>query len=421
MVNQPWLTNPDWEMIDAKLGELKRVPVSLPHTQKLVAEIPLQPPGIIIVRGPRQTGKSTFLRQFARQTLVNGLPSGNIGLIEAESLNSRQDLLGDIQTFRKSHDGFDLLLIDEITSLESWWLSLKVAADEGTLSNTLVICTGSSAHELSEQADLLPGRRGRRHPVDFELLPVRYADVRSHLSLEDYFLTGGFPWAINEFLDSGTIPSFVYELYAAWINGVLVRQRHGVHTLAPMLRYIVERAGTGLSVSGLSRDCGIGSNHTAENHLAYLEQSFVLLVSRWSEPGADADAPRKNRKFFPADPFLFHLFSDFGRSPESMFSAALARRSVSQRLGGLVECLVASELRRRPSMMPLRYFLGRKEIDFVGNEAVEVKYQNNVDIREFEWMLKVLPEGMNATVITKQTRSVADRIRAVPLSEWLLE
>ena len=78
-------------------------------------------------------------------------------------------------------------------------------------------------------------------------------------------------------------------------------------------------------------------------------------------------------------------------------------------------------LSRRPSMMPLRYFLGRKEMDFTGREAVEVKYQNSIDIREFEWIAKVLPGGMSATVVTKQTRSSAGKVRAVPLVEWLRE
>ncbi|MBN1757364.1 MAG: ATP-binding protein [Chitinispirillaceae bacterium] len=393
----------------------------MPHTCKLVESIPLSPPGIIVVRGPRQTGKSTFLRQYIQSSLSSGLPPENIGLIEAESLQSRQDLLGELQAFRKAHDGFDLILIDEITSLPSWWLALKIAADAGTLANSLVICTGSAAHDLHEQADLLPGRRGRRYPVDFELLPVRYADVCDHLSLDDYFLTGGFPWAINEYLKLNFIPSFVYELYTAWIKGTLIRQRHSVHTLAPMLGYIVERSGTGVSVANLSRDCGIGSNHTAESYLALLEESFVILVSRWSEPGSNVDAPRKNRKFFPADPFLFHLFCDFGHSPESMFFASLARRESPQIMGLLVESLVAAELRRSPTMLPLRYFLGRKEIDFVGAEVLEVKYQNNVDVREFEWMMSVVPKGMKATVVTKQTHGSLGNVRAVPLDEWLLE
>jgi uncharacterized protein len=421
MIIQPWLTNSDWEDSDPKLSQLKQLPVCMPHTKKLVASISLEPPGIIIIRGPRQTGKSTFLRQYIQHALAAGLQPANIGLIEAESMLSRQDLHGELKSFRKGHEGFDLILIDEITSLPSWWLALKIAADEGTLANSLVICTGSSAFDLREQADWLPGRRGRRSPVDFELLPVRYADVCTFLSLEDYFLTGGFPWTINEFLRSGLIPPFVYELYSAWMNGIFVKQRHGVHTLRPMLQYIIERVGNGMSVTNLARDCGIGSNHTAENYLKLLEQSFVLHISRWSEPGSNIDAPRKNRKFFPADPFLFHLFDDFGRSPEGMFAASRVRREDSRTMGRFVECLVAAELRRRQSMMPLRYFLGRKEIDFIGSEAIEVKYQSSVDIREFEWMSKVLPKGMAATVITKQTHSVAGNIRAVPLIDWLLE
>jgi predicted AAA+ superfamily ATPase len=421
MIHQPWINSVTWEQEDPKLKQLLALPSLLPHTAALVNAIAVNPPGILFIRGPRQAGKSTFLRQFIQKALREGLTPESIGLIEAEALESRHDLYGEIKQFAVKQYGYKLLLIDEITSLEKWWLSLKVAADEGQTENMLIICTGSSAIDISEGADLMPGRRGKRNPVDFELLPVRFADVSKHLSLEDYFLTGGFPWAINEFLQTGYIPPFVYELYSAWILGTLIKRNHATQNLGSLLNYTANRVGTGLSVSNLARDCNIGSNHSAEMYLSALELNYIILTSHWSEPGINAIAPRKNRKFYPSDPMLFHLFHDFGKGVDRVFENAQQRCAESTTMGGLVECLVASELRHRPSMFPLRHFLGKREIDFVGNEIVEVKYQNQVRIEEFAWIEKVLPGDMCCTIVTKQTRSSFGRLRAVPLRDWLIE
>lgn len=421
MIWQSWVNERDWEKTDPKLGLLRSSPLILPHTKRLADSVPLKPSGILIVRGPRQTGKSTFLRQLAQKALLQKIPAENMGLIEAESLGNRQDLLGEISNFCAAKKGYCVLLIDEITAIQQWWLSLKIASDQGLLSRTLVVATGSSSLDLEEGADLLPGRRGKRHPVDYELLPVRYRDVAAHLSLEDFFLTGGMPWAITEFLRSSSIPPFVYELYGAWIRGTLVKKKHSVQNLAPMLHYLAERVGTGTSVTSLARDCGFGSNHTAEAYLSILEMNYIVMPCRWSQPGSAVVAPRKNRKFYPADPLLLHLFADYGTAMDSAFARARQRVADPRQTGALVEALVASELRHVPAMVPLRYFLGRREIDFVGDSAVEVKYRNKVDLAEFAWAKRVLPKGMRLTVVTKNTHSAEGNVRAVPLHDWLLE
>ena len=421
MIYQNWINNTGWEQSDPKLKYLYKQPLQLSHTSRLVEAIQLQPSGILIVRGPRQTGKSTFLRQFIKKGLMNDLEPENIGLIEAETLDTRHELLGILQNFRESHSGYCLLCIDEITSIEKWWQALKIAFDDGSAEDMLILCTGSSTLDLSEGADLLPGRRGRRTPVDFELLPVCYNDVSSHLSLEDFFLTGGFPWAINEFIRSGSIPQYVYELYSAWIQGALLKKKHSVQHLFSLLNYLVKRSGTGLSVANLARDCSIGSNHTAEAYLQALELNYIILVSHWTDPGTRHQALRKNRKFYPADPFLFHLFHENNRTHTFTFENSLSRTSNLETCGALAECLVASELRHHSSMMPIGYFLGKKEIDFIGDQAIEVKYQNHVSTEEFGWIEKVIPTNIQLTVITKNTHSVKERIRLVPLKTWLIE
>jgi predicted AAA+ superfamily ATPase len=127
MLIQSWLSGPSWIDHEPKMHQLRLQPLVLGHTAALANRIPLSPPGIIFVRGPRQCGKSTFLRQFIVKAIGDGFPSSNIGLIEAEACNDRHELLGIIQNFVEPIQGPSLILIDEITSIEKWWLALKIA------------------------------------------------------------------------------------------------------------------------------------------------------------------------------------------------------------------------------------------------------------------------------------------------------
>lgn len=421
MLIQPWISDSSWTESDPKLLQLRQQSLVLKHTSVLVNQIPFHPPGIIFVRGPRQCGKSTFLRQYILKALEDGFHPSNIGLIEAEACDDRHELLGIIQNFIHASTKKNVLLIDEISSIEKWWLSLKIAADQGTIRGSLVICTGSASDDITEGADLLPGRRGKRSPVNFDLLPVRFVDVKEHLTLDEYFLTGGLPWAINEFIRQKTIPPYIYELYGSWILGAFIRQRHSVVSVPSMLRYIAARVGTPLSVQTMTRDCGIGANRTSETYLSLLDRNYALLISFWQEPGTDGCAPRKNRNFFPSDPLLYHLFTDFGRALDMSFTNSIDRCADPKSRGKLAECVVAAELRRRPGMYPLHYFLGKREIDFMGDEAIEVKYQNRVSIDEFAWTRKVLPVNMRLTVITKEFTSSRGNIQCIPLKQWLCE
>ncbi|MBD3347096.1 MAG: AAA family ATPase [Chitinivibrionales bacterium] len=421
MILQPWLVNNRWEQDDPKLDQLRSARVQLPHTARLANTIDLDPPGILIVRGPRQTGKSTFLRQFAAKSLAQGAQPDKLAIFDAERSDSWQDLLFELESFLKPRLNGTIVLVDEVTSVRQWWKALKILADDGLARNALFVCTGSNAMDLAKGADLLPGRRGKRHPVDYELLPVRYYDVARELKLDEFLLTGGMPWAIGEYLEHGYIPSFVYALYSAWIEGAFIRSGHTRSDISPLLHYLAKRTGSPTSVISMARDCGIGSNSTAEALLTVLESNYITLASHWSEPGSSVSAPRKNRKFFPADPFIFHLFNDFGKGWDQTWqlsSQALADPVIKS---ALVEALVASELRHFNTMTPLRYFLGKKEIDFIGNEFIEVKYQRTVSIQEFFWVKKIIPPKAVFTVITQQTRSRDENIRLIPLEDWLLE
>ncbi len=420
MIYQPWIGGPQWQKADPKLVEITHLPNRLPHTTQLVKQIDLEPAGILMVSGPRQVGKSTFLREFARKALASGIAPEAVALFNAEEYENRHALTGALETVVTAQTGYSVILIDEITSLEKWWLSLKVLADKGVLKQTLIVCTGSSAPDIQDGADFLPGRRGRRHPVDFELFPVRFRDIGGRLSLDEFMLTGGMPWAINEYLRLKIIPAYVYQLYASWIEGAFIKKMHAVTRLPHLLNYLMEHLSSPFSVQKLSRDCGIGSNSTAETYLALLERNYIILPCLWADIHTHIPAPRKNRKFYPINPFLVHVMYNYGKGWENVFSTAKDMCGISAMAGHMAEALVATELRQR-NKDTLSYWQGKKEIDFTGKSIIEVKYQAHVSTTEFEWAQKTLPQNTKLTVLTRKDHAEDRRIRLVPLEQWLKE
>lgn len=421
MLSFPWLGSESWEKADPKLREAAEQPFPLDHTLRLADSIALQPPGILLLRGPRRIGKSTFLRQFASRCLREGIPPAALALCDAERAQNRHHLLGELEAFLSSQKGFAVLLIDELTGVEEWWLALKALADRGHTSHALILGTGSSATDMAKGADLMPGRRGRRHPVDLELLPVPFSQVRKRLQFEEYLLTGGFPWAINEYLRLGFIPAHVYDLQFAALSGAFHKSRHQTQNLPFLLQYLAERQGTPGSVTKLARDCGLGSNRTGEEYVSLLERIYAILTCPWTEPAGGPKAPRKNRKFYAADPFLFHLFYESGKGWDPAFELSRQRLSDPALMGRLIEGVVAAELRRRHGSGSMAYWSGAKEIDFVGTTCVEVKYQNHVSVEEFGWAEKVLPKRSELLVLTRKDSAIKGRVRLAPVEKWLTE
>jgi uncharacterized protein len=416
---QPWVHNPHWIKDDPKLSEAAAQPVQFMHTKLLAEAIDIHPSGILFVRGPRQVGKSTFLRQFIQKCLKSDISPESIILYDAERFGDRHHLLGELEAFLETKNSYCIILIDELTSIDQWWLSIKLLADQGKIQKALFIGTGSSSLDLAQGADLMPGRRGRRHPVDFEILPIPFRMVQDRLLIEEYLLTGGFPWAINEYLRFGTIPAYVYELYASWIKGAFHKQRHQVDHLPFLLHQLISTQGTPVSVQKIARDCGIGSNNTAETFIGLLQKIYALLPTSWMPPSGGAFAPRKNRKFYPFDPFLYHLFADFEKGWETAFEAAKNRLSNPAEIGLMVEGLVAAELRHRQPTLRMGYWTGKKEIDFIGKSCIEVKYQNHVTIEEFTWTEKILSPDQTLIVITKKDNAKKGNIQLVDIKRWL--
>ena len=166
----PWWARDGWEADDPHLRRLREQPARLPSPQ--VEDVDLARPAVHISRGPRQVGKSTDLKLLVRRALNTGFAANRIVYLSLDALEDRPTMeLVDVfdRALQSAGPGSErprLILLDEVTSARRWRTAIKIMWDDGRIDGDIVLCTGSSAIDLAEEAaERLPGRRGSGQDV----------------------------------------------------------------------------------------------------------------------------------------------------------------------------------------------------------------------------------------------------------------
>jgi hypothetical protein len=164
----------DREDLWPRIAELDDQPCTFRFTfglEKLPEE-----PGIILIRGPRQYGKSTWLERKLRDSLEeNGRGSAYFlngdEIADGDELEAR--ILEVLPAFNPDA-GSKRLFIDEISAVPGWARALKRLSDRGELRGVLVVTTGSRAADIRRGSERLPGRKGKLGRTEYLFTGVSY-------------------------------------------------------------------------------------------------------------------------------------------------------------------------------------------------------------------------------------------------------
>jgi len=166
LVESLWRMNPWWAG-----NPLPALPVTRRHlVQQIHLRLKRRLAPAVVVRGPRQIGKTTAQLHVLQDLLDSGVPPRNIFRVQADELTEieafsepilrlvdwyEQEILG--QTLnRAAHQGQPTyLLFDEVQNLRNWAPRVKLLVDHST---TQVLITGSSALRIELGRDSLAGR-----------------------------------------------------------------------------------------------------------------------------------------------------------------------------------------------------------------------------------------------------------------------
>lgn len=305
--------NEGWEESDRHLKKVREMPFQRP--------IPFIPTaaGLYVVRGPRQIGKSSWLKEVLSH--YSRLKESCFYLSCEEITDYRElIILLDSLSNRK------VVLLDEISFVPNWDRAVKHAIDSGK--TNILMVTGSHAYDIKSGADRLPGRFDGGG--EFALLPMEFQefwDVRKSIGwakpdrlseLKAFFRVGGFPTAVAEGGPEAKKPKKAIETYWRWLAGDMVKLGKQEIYLTELLTQIASILQTPTSLQNLAAKASIGSHTTVQEYIAALEACFAVRTLFAIDIDTGAFRFKKNRKLYFSDPLLYWMTAEKGGLKEEV-------------------------------------------------------------------------------------------------------
>ena len=359
---------------------------------------------IVAIIGPRQSGKTTLLRQIARDRQM---------IFRSFDEKKTRDLalldLDDFIAGESRHGGG--MAIDEVGRLPEAFLALKWAVDNDTRPGRFIITGSVDLLSSSLAPDSLAGR------IKFiELWPLSQAEIQqtgapfrlfddlfagrsidrdavtavSRAELIDQIIRGGFPdfYAI----DSEVIRSQLLQQYAQVLLKKDVKDLlrvHKVSQFADLLSYLSLLSGTIISHTRIGSDLGV-DDKTVNHWISVLEQLFLVRRLRAWHKSKLKRHSRRSKLFF-LDTSLMLALSH--HSYQSMSQDA-------KLIGTFVENYVYSEIVKTlacsMAATQIMYYrdAAQVEVDFVLERenkliAVEVKAARTIQSSDLVGIKKV--------------------------------
>ena len=392
-------------------------------------ELPKEP-GLLLVRGARQYGKSTWLQRQVRDTIKkHGL--GSAFLLNGDEIRNNSELVDKIRGLLPLHRAdarVRRLFIDEITAIPEWTRALKILADAGELRHELVVTTGSKAADLRHGIERLPGRKGKLARTAYLFTPLSYSEFKRVCGtviprerlLPAYLMSGGSPVACAEIAEHGRVPEYVLNMVRDWIYGEFAAQGRSRAMLLGVMECLYRFATAPVGQSKLAREAGLANNTVAAGYMELLADLMCVAPAY----GWDASRRRANRRV-PCKLHFSNMLVAMAWHPQHTQSIDDYLSLAEERQGEMMEWQVAQELWRRAAIEGkenpenMAYWRSHEhEIDFVVGEDTFLEVKRGVTSPlEFQWFLKSFP-GMQLTVVSK-SRYQTDCVKGVTLEEFL--
>jgi len=453
--------NPWWE--DSKL--IKKDEKILDFEKQKIKYIPdfinqdFSIPGVYVLKGPRQVGKSTALKLLIRKLIQKEKTNPEqIFFFQCDIIKNFKELAIVIETYLESlqnKKNHKYLILDEISFVEEWPRAIKHLIDRGDIKNASIILSGSLSLELRGGAEMMPGRRGKAEKIDFELLPVNFsqyielnninlpkfnftdllkqgidkkiltnknlaafsgAKVRIEKCFEKYLLSGGFLSAINELEAEKRISDATYRIYWQWLKGDLLKLERKETIFLEIMQEVIKHLGGTLSYNDVAKNISIHSHVTAMEYLDIAQKSFILNLAQNFDLNKRLPNLRKQKKANFIDPFLFHVIN--GQILGGVKFWETSKESIIEKKPALIEAAVSNFL--KSFFVKSGFWRNGNEVDFVGinkkeTAGVEIKIREKIKKEDF---IKIKDNFDKFIIISKNDFKIFDDILIIPY--WMI-
>jgi predicted AAA+ superfamily ATPase len=392
-------------------------------------ELPTEP-GIILIRGPRQYGKSTWL-ELALQQTIRQFGGGTAYFLNGDDLKDHDELehrVLDLIPKFSPESAVKRLFVDEVSAVPNWERAVKRLADRGELRGVLVVTTGSKATDIRRGSERLPGRKGKLRRTEYLFTGISYKDFHSQFHGElgedawmAYLLSGGSPVAAKEIWQTGRLPEYFFEMIRDWIVGEIVKSGRSRPFLVALMRTLFRQAGSRTGYLKLARESGLANNTIAAEYVEQLSDLLAVIPSHQWDADRDVPIQRKPAKFH-----FINLSVALAFSPNRMTCIDDFRGLAPPEQSKWVEWLVAQELFRRQCIAgddnpeAIGFWASHEhEIDFVDSNRrlYEVK-QGQTGPSEFGWFSRVMPKRRLLVIGRGQFQTPS--VKGITIEQFLL-
>lgn len=448
----PWWDNAYWEKNDPNIVSASKSGIKMRH----IDQYRIKYPGIDIIRGPRQIGKTTEIKMIIKELINKRENPKSIGFFTCDVISKHKELFEILKSFSQhlSLNRFKngIFFLDEVSSIKDWQKAVKGFIDMGLGENIHLVVTGSSSIELKRGYERMPGRRrgGRDYiflPVSFDKFcsltnPGRYTpkwdfikilkarryfekfkeDVSMESSfykrcLMDYIRIGGFPRSISDFVKYKEISNETLFIYQSVLFSEFEKYKKSITTLMQIMGEIVKNISTPVSFNAIMKNIELASAKTVKEYIEMLTLAYLGLQVPCIDISKKKIFNKKDKKIYLIDPVIFRILQD--KFKISSFSES----NLVENMAGIhIGRFFLKEWADMGILNELFYWKSAKgnEVDFVifldeRPFGIEVKYQNIVSKWDEMSIRKGIGRGM---IVTKEIFEYGE-IPKIPLWAFL--
>ena len=344
---------------------------------------------ILALTGPRQSGKTTLLKELFKDYRYISLENPDIRAFATDDPNG----------FLKEYS--ENVILDEVQRVPSLFSYIQTKVDESKKMGQYILSGSQNFHLLNSITQTLAGRVAL-----FKLLPLDFEELKAAELLEDDYAQALFKGFYPAIFDRDIDPKVFYTNYIQTYVEKDVTELLNVKDLKAFRTFLglcAGRAGQLLNISALANDCNI-SQPTAKAWLSILESSYLIFLLQPYHQNFNKRLVKSPKLYFYDTGLLSYLLGI--RSADEMILNRLK--------GSLFENLILAELQKKNyhQYTHLDYYFWQdsngNEIDILlknykGFDVFEIKATETISTELFKQMDRfaelAAPEEVKKTLI----------------------
>ena len=314
---------------------------------------------ILALTGPRQSGKTTLLKELFKDYRYISLENPDIRAFATDDPNG----------FLKEYS--ENVILDEVQRVPSLFSYIQTKVDESKKMGQYILSGSQNFHLLNSITQTLAGRVAL-----FKLLPLDFEELKAAELLEDDYAQALFKGFYPAIFDRDIDPKVFYTNYIQTYVEKDVTELLNVKDLKAFRTFLglcAGRAGQLLNISALANDCNI-SQPTAKAWLSILESSYLIFLLQPYHQNFNKRLVKSPKLYFYDTGLLSYLLGI--RSGDEIILNRLK--------GSLFENLILAELQKKNyhQYTHLDYYFWQ---DSNGNEIdILLKNYNGFDVFEIK-------------------------------------